>query len=201
MDVIFEGDVTQRTIPIDGAYSDSSFIAEFSMDTEPGVRRGYLTAIATISSIEAEVARVALVSGRTLAFKPPLEFGPISLRVQILQTEPLPQSLRVWRVDGAAVDGDSNGDERPQNLIELQPLPSADGIAIAPGRAIFEAGTVEKGWNGDRYGAYHDFERWQAFTTAAGFEAIHHYYRPPGLPREEQPWLASLWRRPVVSGR
>ncbi|MGB1800156.1 MAG: SAM-dependent methyltransferase, partial [Gammaproteobacteria bacterium] len=24
----------------------------------------------------------------------------------------------------------------------------------------------------------------------AGFEIIHHYYRPEGLPREEQPWLA-----------
>ncbi|MGE8636583.1 MAG: SAM-dependent methyltransferase, partial [Achromobacter piechaudii] len=22
-----------------------------------------------------------------------------------------------------------------------------------------------------------------------------HYYRPDGLPREQQPWLASVWRR------
>ena len=47
-------------------------------------------------------------------------------------------------------------------------------------------------------GAFHDYDRWHAFLTAAGFEAIRHYYRPPGLPREEQPWLASLWRRPAT---
>ena len=29
----------------------------------------------------------------------------------------------------------------------------------------------------------------------AGFEPVRHYYRPDGLPREEQPWLASVWRK------
>ena len=29
----------------------------------------------------------------------------------------------------------------------------------------------------------------------AGFEEIEHYYRPPGRPRHEQPWLATVWRR------
>jgi len=24
---------------------------------------------------------------------------------------------------------------------------------------------------------------------------LEHYYRPAGLPREQQPWLASVWRR------
>ena len=31
--------------------------------------------------------------------------------------------------------------------------------------------------------------------TAAGFTELEHYYRPVGLSREEQPWLASVWRR------
>ncbi|MDF9883743.1 hypothetical protein OKW12_004911 [Pseudomonas silensiensis] len=26
---------------------------------------------------------------------------------------------------------------------------------------------------------------------------LEHYYRPAGLPREQQPWLASVWRKPV----
>jgi hypothetical protein len=30
--------------------------------------------------------------------------------------------------------------------------------------------------------------------TAAGFAEIGHYYRPAGLPRDQQPWLASVWR-------
>jgi hypothetical protein len=25
---------------------------------------------------------------------------------------------------------------------------------------------------------------------------LEYYYRPTGLPREQQPWLASVWRRP-----
>jgi hypothetical protein len=32
-------------------------------------------------------------------------------------------------------------------------------------------------------------------VTDAGFTPIHHYYRPAGLPREQQPWLASVWRK------
>ena len=27
------------------------------------------------------------------------------------------------------------------------------------------------------------------------FVEISHYYRPAGLPREKQPWLARVWRR------
>ena len=70
---------------------------------------------------------------------------------------------------------------------------------LRPGGVLFASnprGENKEGWNGDRYGAYHDFERWSEFALAAGFEAVNHYYRPAGLPREQQPWLASLWRRP-----
>ncbi len=70
---------------------------------------------------------------------------------------------------------------------------------LRPGGVLFASnprGDNREGWNGRRYGAYHDFEQWKTFVLDAGFEEIRHYYRPPGLPREEQPWLASLWRRP-----
>ena len=40
---------------------------------------------------------------------------------------------------------------------------------------------------------------WQALLTAAGFVELEHYYRPAGLPREQQPWLASVWRKPAAS--
>lgn len=56
-------------------------------------------------------------------------------------------------------------------------------------------GNDEEGWHSGRYGVYHSLERWQAFMGAAGFAEILHYYRPPGLPREQQTWLASIWRR------
>ena len=70
--------------------------------------------------------------------------------------------------------------------------------ALKPGGVLFSSnprGTNEEGWNKGRYGAYHDQESWRRHVTAAGFEELSHYYRPPGLPREQQPWLATVWRR------
>ena len=69
---------------------------------------------------------------------------------------------------------------------------------LKPGGVLFcsnPRGNNEEGWNGGRYGAYHDLEAWRAYVTAAGFSELTHYYRPEGLPREQQPWLASVWRR------
>src|SRR5262245_5979437 len=54
-------------------------------------------------------------------------------------------------------------------------------------------GYNEEGWSGERYGCFYNWERWRELVTAAGFSEITHYYRPPGLPREQQPWLASVW--------
>jgi len=71
---------------------------------------------------------------------------------------------------------------------------------LRPGGVLFASnprGKNVEGWNKGRYGAYHDFENWGAFALGVGFEEIRHYYRPDGLPRDQQPWLASLWRRPA----
>jgi len=35
---------------------------------------------------------------------------------------------------------------------------------------------------------------WRRDLAAAGFIELEHYYRPAGLPRERQPWLATVWR-------
>jgi len=70
---------------------------------------------------------------------------------------------------------------------------------LKPGGVLFSSnprGHNEEGWNGPRYGSYYDYPTWERYLLAAGFIAIGHYYRPPGLPRTQQPWLASLWRRP-----
>jgi SAM-dependent methyltransferase len=56
-------------------------------------------------------------------------------------------------------------------------------------------GDNREGWSADRYGSYHDIHQWRDFVTTAGFEEIDHYYRPSGLPRAQQPWLASVWRK------
>ena len=40
-----------------------------------------------------------------------------------------------------------------------------------------------------------DLETWRRYVVEAGFVELTHYYRPAGLPREQQPWLATVWRR------
>lgn len=55
-------------------------------------------------------------------------------------------------------------------------------------------GDNEEGWNGDRYGVYHDLDGWRRYLTSARFEELEHYYRPTDLPRDQQPWLATAWR-------
>ncbi|MBC7943753.1 MAG: SAM-dependent methyltransferase, partial [Burkholderiales bacterium] len=53
----------------------------------------------------------------------------------------------------------------------------------------------QEGWNRGRYGAYLDIETWRRTMSAAHFIELAYYYRPEGLPREQQPWLASVWRK------
>ena len=56
-------------------------------------------------------------------------------------------------------------------------------------------GNNQESIQGERYGAYHELETWRCRMAEAGFVELEHYYRPAGLPREQQAWLASVWRR------
>ena len=83
------------------------------------------------------------------------------------------------------------GTELPRVLLELR-------AALKRGGVLFSSnprGDGEEGWHGGRYGVYHDLAAWRRLLAAAGFVELEHYYRPEGLPRERQPWLASVWRR------
>jgi SAM-dependent methyltransferase len=81
--------------------------------------------------------------------------------------------------------------ELPRVLSELQASLKPRGVLFASN----PRGNNDEGWNGERYGAYHDLETWRRYATSAGFVELNHYYRPAGLPREQQAWLASVWRR------
>lgn len=81
--------------------------------------------------------------------------------------------------------------ELPRVLSELH-------AALRPRGVLFSSnprGGNDEGWNRGRYGAYHDYPTWREFLLSAGFTELTHYYRPVGLPREQQPWLASVWRK------
>jgi SAM-dependent methyltransferase len=85
--------------------------------------------------------------------------------------------------------------ELPRVLTELR-------TSLVPGGVLFASnprGDNHEGWSGERYCVYHDLEQWRGFVMDAGFEEIRHYYRPPGLPRDQQPWLATLWRNPALA--
>jgi SAM-dependent methyltransferase len=80
-------------------------------------------------------------------------------------------------------------------------LPSVLGTlhaTLKPGGVLFSSnprGVGQEGWQGGRYGAFHDLPTWRRHMTAAGFTELEHYYRPAGLPCAQQPWLASVWRK------
>jgi len=81
--------------------------------------------------------------------------------------------------------------ELPRVLRELR-------AALKPCGVLFSSnprGDNEEGWQGERYCAFHDLESWRRYLTEAGFVELEYYYRPTGLPRDQQPWLASVWRK------
>lgn len=81
--------------------------------------------------------------------------------------------------------------ELPRVLLQLH-------SALKPGGVLFSSnprGNNQEGWKGERYGSFHDLAGWSALLVEAGFDEVEHYYRPGGLPRAQQPWLASVWRK------
>jgi SAM-dependent methyltransferase len=113
---------------------------------------------------------------------------------EVLEQDFLALDLRTAFFDGVYANASLfhvPGVELPRVLRDLH-------AALKPGGVLFASiphGDNSEGWNRGRYGAYHDLESWRRYLTGAGFAELHHYYRPAGLPREQQPWLASVWRK------
>jgi SAM-dependent methyltransferase len=84
--------------------------------------------------------------------------------------------------------------------VPRQELPRVLGelhASLKPGGVLFSSnphGHNEEGWDRGRYGVYHDLEAWRLLMSGVGFVELTHYYRPTGVPREQQHWLASVWR-------
>jgi SAM-dependent methyltransferase len=81
--------------------------------------------------------------------------------------------------------------ELPRVLRQLRATLKPSGVLFSSN----PRGKNDEGWNRGRYGAYHDLDAWRGHLAAAGFAEIGHYYRPAGLPCDEQPWLAVVARR------
>ncbi len=113
---------------------------------------------------------------------------------EVLEQDFLKLDLPTERFDGVFANASLfhvPSQELPRVLSELR-------AALKPRGVLFSSnphGHGEEGWERGRYGVFHDLESWRRYLTDAGFAELGHYYRPTGLPREQQPWLASVWRK------
>ena len=81
--------------------------------------------------------------------------------------------------------------ELPRVLSELHATLKTMGVLFCSN----PRGNNEEGLYGNRYNCFHDLETWRGYLEAAKFAELNHYYRPPGVPRHKQPWLATVWRK------
>ena len=115
-------------------------------------------------------------------------------RCEVWQQDFLRLALPAERFDGVFANASLfhvPGQELPRVLRELWETLKPSGVLFTSN----PRGNNEEGWSQGRYGAFHDLDAWRRYLGAAGFAEIGHYYRPPGLPRDRQPWLASVWRK------
>jgi SAM-dependent methyltransferase len=116
------------------------------------------------------------------------------------------EGLDVWEQDFLALDLPDNRFDGIFANASLFHVPSRELLRVLgelratlkPRGVLFSSnprGSNDEGWHHGRYGVYHDLETWRRFMRDAGFSELEHYYRPAGLPRERQPWLASVWRK------
>ena len=78
--------------------------------------------------------------------------------------------------------------ELPRVLVELSGTLKARGILFCSN----PRGQNEEVWSDGRYGCFFNLETWHNYLAEAGFLMVGHYFRPPGLPFGQQPWLATL---------
>jgi SAM-dependent methyltransferase len=123
-----------------------------------------------------------------------VEMARVTSGCEVLHQDFLALDLPAARFDGVFANASLfhvPSSELPRVLRELWQ-------ALKPGGVLFASnprGANHEGWQGGRYGVWHDLTSWQSYCATAGFVEVRHYYRPPGRPRNEQPWLASVWRK------
>jgi SAM-dependent methyltransferase len=118
---------------------------------------------------------------------------------EILHQDFLDLSLQEERFDGIF----ANASLFHVPMSELDRVLGQLHAALASRGVLFASNPHGQGRNferfsGERFGSFLTLETWRELLTRAGFEELEHYYRPEGRPREEQPWLATVWRKPFV---
>jgi SAM-dependent methyltransferase len=164
----------------------------------------HMTAVAPLSLLD-----FGCGPGRDLSTLSRLGHTPIGLDgcPEFVQMARRDSGCEVWLQDFLALElpaGAFHGIFANASLFHIpsQALPRVLGQlhdALMPAGVLFSSnprGNNEEGFNGERYATYYDWPRWRTLMQTAGFIELEHYYRPAGLPRDQQPWLASVWRKP-----
>ena len=81
--------------------------------------------------------------------------------------------------------------ELPRILLEISTTLKSRGVLFCSN----PRGNNEEGLGGSRYSCFFDLDTWRDYVVDAGFIEVRHYFRPTGLPRDRQPWLATVWRK------
>ena len=81
--------------------------------------------------------------------------------------------------------------ELPRILLEVSTTLKSRGVLFCSN----PRGNNEEGLEGSRYSCFFDLDTWRDYVVDAGFVEVQHYFRPTGLPRHRQPWLATVWRK------
>ena len=113
---------------------------------------------------------------------------------EVLQQNFLAMNLPECRFDGVFANASLfhvPSQELPRILLEVSNTLKSRGVLFCSN----PRGNNEEGLGGSRYSCFFDLDTWREYVVAAGFIEVRHYFRPTGLPRDRQPWLATVWRK------
>jgi len=108
---------------------------------------------------------------------------------ELQNSDPQACTLRERTEEGSSLP--EQGRETARPMLELSKTLKPRGVLFSSN----PRGNNEEDFSDGRYACFFDLDTWRDYVTSAGFVELDHYYRPPGLPRERQPWLATVWRK------
>ena len=113
---------------------------------------------------------------------------------EVLQQNFLAMDLPECRFDGVFANASLfhvPSQELSRILLEISTTLKSRGVLFCSN----PRGNNEEGLGGSRYSCFFDLDTWRDYVVDAGFIEVRHYFRPTGLPRDRQPWLATVWRK------
>jgi SAM-dependent methyltransferase len=113
---------------------------------------------------------------------------------EVLEQNFLELALREAHFDGIFANASFfhvPSQEAPRILTELWSALKERGVLFCSN----PRGDNEEDWCGERYSVFYQDSTWLSMVEDVGFTPLQHYFRPAGLPNNQQPWLATVWRK------